>query len=319
MGKKTNQFGLFESGMLIFLGLTALAALFLSFYMELIPYRSIFSGIDHVIINGITITTILAITFNASKIGITWILSYMKVNGKNSLPAAVVRAILIGNSLLMSLFIVNGQFTAPNVEEVYNKKIRNIDLHFLDQKDDAEINHLSVLDQMKTSYNLEIAEIRKLYQPDLDKAESGMKYEMDNVVNGTWKGERYKEWNEKYDSTKKKLDKALFQALGHYQEAIKTQNQKYEQKQEAIAAAKQMALDNESIEKYLNSYESQNRLVTALMGLINKVSGLAIGPHHLTLLVASLITAIVEFVPLLLGSHLFTRILLRRQQDISGK
>lgn len=315
MKRKTNQFGQFEIVMLIFLGLTTLSALFLSFYMELVPYRSIFSGIDYVIISGVSITVIFAVTFNAAKLGITWILAYMKVSGKNPLSAAAVRAVLICNSLLMTLFIVTGQFTAPNVEKVYNKKIRKIEQHFFDQGHTAQVNHRSFLDQIKNSYYLEIEEIRNLYQPDLDKAESGRKYEMANVVNGVWKGDRYNEWDGKYDSAKRKIDKALSQALGRYQEAVAVQNQRYEQKQEAIANAKQQALENESIEKYLNSYESQNRLVTAFMGLINKSIGLTIGPHHITLLVATLMTAIVEFVPLLLGSHIFTRILSIKRQD----
>ena len=313
MEKKSNQFGLFESLMLIFLGLTTLSALFLSFYMELVPYKSIFNGIDYVIIKGVTVTVIIAVTFNAAKLGITFILSYLKINGDNPLSAAAVRAVLIGNSLLMTLFIVTGQFTAPNVENVYRKKIRQIEQRFIDREHTAKVNHSSSLDHLKIGYQMEITEIRNLYQPDLDKAESGRKYEMANVVNGVWKGDRYEEWDGKYDSTKNKVDKALFQALVRYQKSVESQNRRYEQKQEAIAAAKQTALDNESVEKYLESYDSQNRMVTALMGLINKATGLTIGPHHITLLVAILITAIVEFVPLLLGSHLFTRILLRRQ------
>jgi hypothetical protein len=317
MKEKTNQFSLFENVMLIFLGLTALSALYISFYMELVPYRSILSGIDYVIINGVTVTIVIAATFNAAKIGITWIFAHMKVAGKNPFSAYALRLVLITNSLFMTLFVVTGQFTAPNAEEVLMKNIRTIEQLFYDKEHAARENHRLALEQMKASYLLEREEFRNLYQPDLDEAAEGQKYEMKNVVNGIWKGEKYNEWNDKYYITQEKLNKALVQAFGRYRDKLDAHNTKYEQKLESIAAEKQAALDNESIEKYLNSYESQNRLVVSFIAMMNKATGLDIGPHHITLLVASLITAIVEFVPLLLGAHIFTRILLRKHQDIN--
>lgn len=306
---KTIQVGFFEKGMFAFLMLTTIVALYLSYYMELMIYRSIFEGMDYVVLNGITITVIFAATFNAAKLGITWILSFLKLTNANLVPAVLLRVVLVVNSLLMTVFIVTGQFTAPHLQEVYNKERTQVESQFYNRETRISENHNSNLEQCKERYTLQVSEIKKQYQPDIALAKTGMNEEMHNVQNGVWKGPYYKEWKLKFDSASQQMNASLSQARLQYQQAIDTENKRYEKKQEELSEANIVALANVKPENYLDRYESQNHYVTALISLINKVTGATIGPQHIILLVAMLLTTIIEFIPLLLGGHLFSRVL----------
>lgn len=299
-----------QSTMSALLPLTVIAAIYLSYFFELSIYRSLFRDIDFNLFAGFTVTMLVAVTTNAAKLGITWILAHKKQAGEPTVWGSALRAVLIGNSLLMTVFIVNGLFTAPNAQQVYANKKTEIQASYYERGKTVERNHEKVMYQLNSSYELEVKRIRELYQPDLDKAEAGMATEMVNVQNSVWKGSRYNEWKEKYDTAKEKMDLALVQAMNRYQQSIAKQNARFEQQQRVVATEKQTALASESIEKYLNSYESQNRYVISLIDLIHQLSGKsAVAACHISLLVALLMCTIVEFTPLLLGAHLFSRIL----------
>lgn len=309
MKKDPIRFGFIEGGMFLFLSLVTMVALYLSYFMELVIYRSIFDGMDYVIFKGITITVFFAATFNAAKLGVTWILSYLKVTDSSRLLAIILRIILVCNSLLMTVFIVTGQFSAPNAEKVHRKELAQIEDRFHERQQAVESGHHSALSQLKLNYDLEVTKVKELYFPDLHRASDGMEKEMGNVQGGVWDGSRYKEWKSKHAQTKALMDVSLLKAMDRYQQAVAEQNHKFDQKLEKISGDKLKAFEEETIEKHLNRYESQNKHVVALIDLINMVTGASIGAHHIVFLVSILITAIIEFVPLLLGGYLFTRVL----------
>ncbi len=301
---------------IVLIPFAVIASIYLSYFFELSVYKSLFQEIDFKIpLLGFTTTMLLAVTTNAAKLAITYILEY-KRGSESSWRCWLLRTALIVNSLLMTVFIVNTLFTSPYVKEVLANKRTELLGRFYERQKTAERNHDKAIYQLDASYELEVKRIRELYQPELERAAARMSAEMENVQGGVWRGSRYLEWKEKYDIAKKNLDLALSRAMKNYRKSVASENANIKNQQDKIAVEKQAALAGESIEKYLDSYESQNRYVINLIDLIHRVSGTStVEACHIILFVALLITIIVEFTPLLLGAHLFRRILLKKSTD----
>ncbi len=300
-----------------FLLCVSILLVFLSYFMELEAYRSIFAGINYNLnfpppFHQVDMAQTFAFTFNAAKIGLIYLVAFNRTESSGTVQVHTIRISLLAYSFMMSLLIISGQFVDPNVKQVFEEKQAKIEDRFLNKELNLSSNNRRQIASQESRYTTEIDRIDAYYQPLLDEAKAGMAVEKNNYSNGIWKGTKFIEWESKFALHEANRAAQLGALRINHQSHVDQLNNDYLARATELEHDMAEAQAQESIEKSLGSFSAQNPLVVALISLLNDTlynGNNVITAHHITLFVTIFISLNIEFVPLLLLGHIFGRML----------
>lgn len=107
--------------------------------------------------------------------------------------SAVFRLGLVGLSVLCSLLFLSDNLDRPNLSEVRQGDLVRVEQQFSQDIANLEKSLLLRGEQLTERQRVEYNDIRQVFAQRIARLETDLKAEMDNVVNGTFKGPRYEE------------------------------------------------------------------------------------------------------------------------------
>lgn len=109
------------------------------------------------------------------------------------LASAVFRLGLVGLSVLCSLLFLSDNLDRPNLHEVRQGDVVRVEQQFSQDVISLEKALLLRRQQLSERQKTEYDDIRQAFAERISRLETDLKAEMNNVVNGTFKGPRYEE------------------------------------------------------------------------------------------------------------------------------
>ncbi len=125
------------------------------------------------------------------------------------IASAVFRIGLVGLSVLCSLLFLSDNLDRPNLDQVREGDVMRIEQQFA--QDIASLDKSLALrrEQLLERQKIEYDDVRGAFVERTQRLESDLKAEMDNVVNGTFKGPRYQEIESRINVALKARDDRL--------------------------------------------------------------------------------------------------------------
>ncbi len=282
--------------------------IYLSYFFEWYAYTRLFEKTNFIIL-GLEFVVILAVILNLGKIVTTAIIEDNKKRNKANGLFYCLRFLFISISFIMSLFVMSALFYAPNAEKVYQKKLDQIKISYLNKDERIAHLHDKLLNQRESRYKKDIAEIKARYQPQIDRANKGMEKQM-GIGGQAFKGKKYLEWQSVAKNYTDKRDAELDRNKAKYDQDISRLETEFTQQQQQLSNQREKVLASESLEQHLGDYESQHSALIPFIKMTEQVTGRPILKiYHALYTIIILITLLVEIGSIAFAKYFFEKII----------
>lgn len=272
----------------------------LSYQFEQIAYENILPAI---MFFGVPISILTAIAFNAAKLSMAWIA--VRGTTTSRLGATTAKLVYIMLSLLASLMVVSFHADAPNLEQAVRDQKFEITQAFAARIREVQAVETSQSQTIRERLQHQRDDIMNRYQKVLDQLEVDRKAEMLNTdSSGNFLGKRYREIMRQIALKTTERDQRIDalndkeqQSLSALQAKLQTQINTLQQKRDiemAKVSRESLRSDDRAMAPYL----------VAPVRLVNSIMGSDLTVMHLALLITLIMTAGIEFSPLVLIGHL---------------
>ncbi|MBU0501601.1 MAG: hypothetical protein KJ558_08020 [Gammaproteobacteria bacterium] len=286
---------LFNAGLL----LGAMLCMILSYHFEVQAYEAVAPGMA---LLTIPLPIVMAFTFNYCKFGLIWIIARSRLRGALISRAVKLLAILL--SLIATLIVATQAAHEPNLEKELEARRYRAEAEYRERG--QELKAKSTVEESASAqrYAQLRTEAQAYHQQAVLDYEAKRNKEMDNRGRrGNFNGDRYKEYSRLLEESR-----TAFQAeLNRLREEERGEKQAIQdrlgEERKSLAAKRETDLGHLNREDLHGVEAVQNLKLLPLLQLINEVSGTRLTPVHLALVIALLITSIVEFAPISLVTY----------------
>ncbi|MDM8523752.1 hypothetical protein QUF80_10310 [Desulfococcaceae bacterium HSG8] len=228
----------------------------------------------------------IVLIFEAAKIG-TIIVYGLLFRTRTDIPSDTVRLVrvfqffLIALSFVCSLAMVALNLDRPNLEAVRAGDKKQAEADYMRDYDVIETRHDAEIKGLKSRFGSKYDEahrqLKAYYEPKIDHARNELRQEMDNVVSGTFKGERYRE----FERQKNLLEVEYHEKLGalsaqragageNLEAAIGAKEEERRMAVENLSERKKAALDKIETGSYIHDDRVNNRMINAVLMTLNQ-------------------------------------------------
>lgn len=210
---------------------------------------------------------------------------------------------LVSLSLSCSLMLFSNALHAPNLETVMAEDRQKIEREYEERIALAQQQLAEDKRQISKYYEARRTEARQFYAPRIGELEKELRAEMDNVVNGVFKGQRYQEFERLLRENQQALADRLA-ALNRKAQAEYAAKASQVQRLQQLRQEQADTLQALHPDQYLNDSRVQNQMVVATLGLLQGVFGLDLNQQHVSVWLSLLLSLLLEASILLLFQHL---------------
>ena len=215
---------------------------------------------------------------------------------------AVLRIGLVGFSCVCSVMYLGVQLDRPRMEAVRTAAVEAVRTSYAERLHRVESGFEERLSRERSEIRSrfqQLAEATKAqYEPRIQHLERELEKEMDNVVNGVFKGPRYLEWQQRLDTEKAAYRRLLDEYARSEARALSALYAEVEQRRREITTtlsdehrARMQAL---SAKDYRGDERVENPLAVAFVAVLNAVAGLEIALLVLAFWFAVCVSTLIE-------------------------
>ena len=252
----------------------------------------------------IPIAHVMAAISSAGKLALIWIVARGNLTG--SIMSGSLKILMILLSLLCSSMVISSnvfQSNMGNVLETVKKEVskdymvreNSLRTRYKDELNAISKNYIDLRAETTSRYSAEI----KKYEEILKKQES-VKYKNSEE----YRGPIYKENLRLLTIVKSKLSLEIADLQSKESKERIYLNSDRKKESQQLARQRTEALGKVTPENYKNRDQVESKLIMPLLNVFNESFGSAYKPTHVSLLLATAITLMVEFLPIVLILYL---------------
>lgn len=279
IGSITREINLSRIGWLLLMILypgTGIGAAFVSFNMQ----KDVFAQM----LQEGSLSFWIVFFLEAAKVGTIIVYGLLMKNRKTGITTrafiSFFRFGLILVSFSCSLALLAYGLDRPNLEKVRVEDQHRIEAQYRQKQDDLKASHMAAVETAREvalqEQDQAIAELRAYYAPIIAEYRKDMRSEMNNVVNGTFKGPRYQEFERLLKTVEAEYHRKLSELRarrndGHeaLEERIAGMNEIYEEAREGLDREKERDMRATLTNTYVEDERAENRMIAALLRTIN--------------------------------------------------
>ncbi len=242
----------------------------------------------------------LTITLELGKVSaIVWHY-YLKRISSNEYPLAVritsalFRMGLMLLSLLCSQLYLSYHLDRPNLEKVKNSELAMVRQNLKQRLDRLKTEFAQDKNLMVDRQEKEISTEAQQWDRRIKKLESLLLLEMDNVVNGVFKGPRYKELEKRLAKEKNTRQRVMGKLHKRHMEELAKLNTFFASRfQKAVEEARQQELKIEN-KDYAADERANDRRIVAFLKVVEEVFNYSLLPLQFVFLFSLLLSSLME-------------------------
>jgi|GEM_PF-1771633 len=214
------------------------------------------------------------------------------------LVSATFRGGLVLLSLLCSLLYLGVQLDRPNLNAVRDAELAAIDSELAQALARLDAERETRLERDQRLRDREYADARRDHQGQVDELEALLRAEMDNTVNGVFRGPRYQELETRLATARRERDAALAALSTRHREQADRLAAEFTQRQAEARAGLRKTAEQQRAALYQGRLDlderTQDPRVVSLTHMIRAVTDWQLSPPLFTLLFAVFISLVVE-------------------------
>lgn len=274
----------------------AIVGLGLSYYFEEKAYSLLMP--NHYFF-GAALSVLLAFVFNAFKFTLIWMTNIHK-DSLRRFQSLTIRNLIFLNSMLCSLLVFGLSFYEPNMDSLIFERKAEINRAF----DAKKFYEITVFESEKQNLDAHFNALQKKvsedFLPRIQRYEALRQVEMSNVKNGTFIGDRYKEFDRFLSTEKDNLNNALSKLIEQQRMEHQKLRQAHDKRLQQIEKELTAQLNNVTRENLHGQEDAQIPAVVALLNLLNPLLNTTLQAMHISLIMSLLATIMIEFSPIML-------------------
>lgn len=265
--------------------LVGIAAFICSFYFEVVVISKF--------ITSLIIATGLTLTLEIGKISaIIW--HYQNTEEyENKNVSTFFRVSLLALSFLCTIMYLVSTLDKPNESKVIEQKLAALELSYSNEKELLESQRM----QQKKEYNRreseELFRIDNYYQNKIKNQEKNISMEMENTVNGSFKGPRYLEFKAILDSTKEEYSNKRKEISNNYLGLLQKYDNDLQKKIEDLSSRyndqRNNFLDGKNLGEKVN-----DPYILAIITIFRDILGIEITPTQFTFSFSLFLSILIE-------------------------
>lgn len=205
---------------------------------------------------------------------------------------------LLGLSMICSLLFLSNNLDRPNLDTVKKADISHSEVILKKKLTRLEQQKQERLALFKNSLDEEYQRLKKIFDQRIDTLQKDLRAEMDNVVNGTFKGPRYAEIKEQLHSATQKANKELTNLLRKNKKAYLAKQQELlkefdDKREQAFEKA-----DNTQIQiqgsDFANDDRANDPRIVSFLKVLQSIFGVVVFPLQFVFVFSLLISLLME-------------------------
>ena len=264
--------------------------------------------IEKQVLEAFITTPLLALLLAASlelgkAVAIVWH-RFMSYQTATSYPASVkwasntFRLGLVLLSIICSLLFLSDNLDRPNLESVRTAEVSRKQQQMQDYLKRIELQKQTRLDRLQKSQQSEYQNLEKGYQVRIESIQKELQLEMNNVVNGTFKGPRYAEIMARLEKEQRFRNQALAKVAADNKKAYERESNRLldelEAKQEEAYLKSIDTLDAIETADFANDERANDSRIVSFLQVLESVFGTQIFPLQFVFIFSLLISFLME-------------------------
>lgn len=229
---------------------------------------------------------------------------YMSNQTATSYPGSVrlasntFRMGLVGLSVICSLLFLSNNLDRPNIKSVRTAEISRNKVQLENKLERLDKQKQERLKLFKQNQDEEYSRIKRGFDQRISTLQHALKAEMNNVVNGTFKGPRYAELETRLNRVTQRADTVLARLVRNNKNAYIKEQQKllkeFDNKRESIFNAADDIQNKIHHSDFANDERANDTRIVSFLKVLESVFGIAILPLQFVFIFSLLISSLME-------------------------
>jgi uncharacterized membrane protein YciS (DUF1049 family) len=214
------------------------------------------------------------------------------------LTSTIFRLGLVLLSMLCSLLFLSDNLDRPNLETVRSIEMKRDQTHFQEELERLEDDKTNSLQSLSNKQSVEFKTVKADFDRRIKRLEADLKKEMNNVINGTFKGPRYAEFSTLLEKEKQQSSKTLNKLAQQQKQAFNKEyirlSNTYEEKRTHLyeqADARRKALINND---FANDERANDSRIVSFLKVYESVFNSVIIPLQFVFVFSLLLSLLME-------------------------
>ncbi len=210
------------------------------------------------------------------------------------LTSLVFRFGLLFLSLICSMLFFTSHLDRPNLATVKEQELTRVKEQIAAQEDLVQKQIKEKREHLLAAQQKKVEEIRSLYDGKISKLESMMVAEMDNVVNGVFKGDRYNEFQRRLSEAVQSRDKLIADLQQQQRDELAAFNASNDSLLLSFQDDKVKVINDVINDDFSSNEAAQDKRVVALLKTLKSMVNLTILPLQFVFIFSILISLLME-------------------------
>lgn len=247
---------------------------------------------------------LLAISLELGKaVSIIWhrYMSFQPATGypfSVKLSSNLFRIGLVALSMVCSLLFLSNNLDRPNLKPVKQEAINQNKVRLNEKLKRIDRQKQERLELFKKNQDEEYQRLKNSFSERIKLLQKALRKEMNNVINGTFKGPRYAEIQSRLKTEKKHADKTLKELLRNNKQAFIAEQKsvliEFQQKQEKAYEKADINQAQIQTNDFANDERANDSRIVSFLKVLKSIFGLSIFPLQFVFIFSMLISLLME-------------------------